>query len=204
MTTAPGRLVRMLKDVATAFMRADVAHAVAGGMAVAAHGLPRATKDIDFLIDMRDLDRARAALRSLGFGSAGAGGAGFERFVRHPLPDLPEVSEWVDLLCARRDSGRTLLRLAAESPLRWEGSELRVVPVEGLILMKLLAMHDDPSRLQDRMDIIGLLRLHGDRMDMAWLRQAAADLGEHHVEQLESLLQERPQDERHSEWRPGL
>jgi hypothetical protein len=69
MTTAPARLMEMLQDVVRAFLHAGVAHAIAGGMAVSAHGLPRGTRDVDFLIDNDDLQRAEAALQLLDPGS---------------------------------------------------------------------------------------------------------------------------------------
>jgi hypothetical protein len=53
--------------VLDALTAAGVEHAVCGGFAVAMHGYPRLTKDIDLLIQEGDLDRARAALASVGF-----------------------------------------------------------------------------------------------------------------------------------------
>ena len=44
-----------------------VEHAVCGGFAVAIHGYPRLTNDIDVLVLESDLDRARAALAAAGF-----------------------------------------------------------------------------------------------------------------------------------------
>jgi hypothetical protein len=191
MTTAPGRLVQMVKDVVAAFARHGIRHAVAGGMAVAAHGLPRATKNIDVLIDARDLDKARTALEELGFAVlAQSGGDGFHRFVRNPMSGLPEITEWVDVICAHQETGRALLREAAQVPLRWQDSALPVVSVEGLVLMKLLAMHDNPSRLQDRVDILGLIALHRTTINLDWLKRATGALGPTYAEQLENLLRD--------------
>ncbi len=188
MTTAPGRLIQMLEDVVRAFVRSDIAHAIAGGMAVAAHGLPRGTKDIDFLIDYNDIDRAETALRALGFERAAeAAGDGFARFVRHPLPDLPEIAEWVDLLLARQELGRGLIRDAIRDPVSWQGMELVVVSPAGLVLMKLLACVDDPSRVQDRADIVGLLQIHADTIDVHWIQLNAGLLGEAYAHAYQQL-----------------
>ena len=73
MSTAPSRLVEMLREVAAAFSQRKVAHAIVGGMAVAAHGLPRATKDVDFLIDHAHAGGADETLRALGFACAMSG-----------------------------------------------------------------------------------------------------------------------------------
>ena len=46
---------------------AKVDYALIGGLAVAVWGAPRATKDIDLLVQRDDLARAKAALRDRGF-----------------------------------------------------------------------------------------------------------------------------------------
>ncbi len=46
---------------------AGVPYALCGGLAVAAHGAPRATKDIDLLVLPKDLERAKAAALASGF-----------------------------------------------------------------------------------------------------------------------------------------
>jgi len=188
---APNRLVEMLREVTAAFGGRKVSHAVAGGMAVAAHGLLRATKDVDFLVDAADSLLADAAMRGLGFAAPleSAGGS-FKRYVRHPLPELPELTEWVDLLLVRQEIGRDLLRRAAAAPLHWQGIDLPIVSLEGLLLMKVLAVVDNPSRHQDRGDIIGLLRLHPTRIDRSWIESAARNLGDLHAQTFNNLAAE--------------
>jgi hypothetical protein len=46
---------------------AGIPYAVAGAVALAAHGVPRATTDIDLLIEPQDLGRACAVARGRGF-----------------------------------------------------------------------------------------------------------------------------------------
>lgn len=178
MTTSASRLKELLRDIVTALQRHGVSHALVGGMAVAAHGLIRATKDIDFLIDEANADSADTALRSLGF-EAALRTAGFVRYVRHPIAELPELVEWADLLLARQAIGRELLALAQQHPIQWEQiPRLPIVPVEGIILMKVLAATDDPNRAHDRSDAVALLRLHADGVDRRWIAAAAAQLGD--------------------------
>jgi hypothetical protein len=50
-----------------ALHRAGIEYAVCGGFAVAMHGYPRLTTDIDFIIRTEDLDRVRVALANLGY-----------------------------------------------------------------------------------------------------------------------------------------
>lgn len=194
MTTSPSRLKEMLRDIVAALSERGVTHALAGGMAVAAHGIPRATKDIDFLIAHTDETVADQALRSLGFAPEVRGG-GFVRYVRRPVAEIPELTEWADLLLARQAIGLELLQQAQANPILWEqGLRLPVVTVEGLILMKALAFVNDPSRFQDRADIISLLRLHRGELTMGWIENAATGLGVQVADLFQHLQQESEHD----------
>jgi hypothetical protein len=61
------RLFDELTGVLAALDAAGVDYALVGGLAVAVWGAPRATKDIDLLVRAPDLERAMAAIRTLGF-----------------------------------------------------------------------------------------------------------------------------------------
>jgi hypothetical protein len=191
MTTSASRLVDMLRDIVAAFSRAHVGHAVAGGMAVAAHGHPRATKDIDFLIDAAHVEQADAALRALGFTpESGDRDVGFIRYLRRPLPDMPTLVEWVDLLLARQAVGRELIEHAARRPAQWQGIELPIVSAEGIVLMKLLSSTADPSRMHDRSDIVALLRAGGDAFDRQWVENVSSTFGPAHAQAFRQLTAE--------------
>jgi hypothetical protein len=56
-----------LRGVLRALESADVDYALIGGLAVAVWGAPRATKDIDLLVQREDLPKAMAAVADLGF-----------------------------------------------------------------------------------------------------------------------------------------
>jgi hypothetical protein len=60
-------LVTELEGLLDAFEACGVAYALCGGLALAVHGYPRTTKDIDVLVPPGDLDRAIAAARRAGF-----------------------------------------------------------------------------------------------------------------------------------------
>jgi hypothetical protein len=59
--------VTELEAVVDAFEADGVSYAVCGGLALAVHGHPRMTKDIDVLVRAEDLDRALAAAKRAGF-----------------------------------------------------------------------------------------------------------------------------------------
>ena len=188
--TPPTRLKQILSDITRALSQRNISHALAGGVALAAHGIPRATKDLDFLIDAADAQAADDVLCELGF-TREIPGQGFARYVRHPVKELPGIAEWVDLLYARRDLGQRLLREAQKTPITWDsGTPLAVIAVDGLILMKLMAMVGDPSRVQDRQDILDLLRHHDTDIQRTWITAEATALGTAYENAWQHLLDE--------------
>lgn len=60
-------LVAEFTAVTSAFLRAGIDYAIIGGFAVAIWGAPRATTDIDLLIDESALDRAFEVAAALGY-----------------------------------------------------------------------------------------------------------------------------------------
>ena len=56
-----------LGAVATALNQQGIEYAVCGGVALAVHGHPRATKDIDVIVAETSVERTRATLRALGY-----------------------------------------------------------------------------------------------------------------------------------------
>lgn len=185
----------MLRDIALAFRAERVTHALVGGMALAAQGVARATMDVDFLIGETDLAASERALSRLGFAVEQRHG-GFIRYVRHPLPELPELTERADVLVARHALGRALIDLAQREPVDWEhGLRIPVMTVEGLLLMKILASVSDPTRVQDRVDILALLRLRRATIDRDWISKQCDALGLSFAAAFQHALEE-VQDER--------
>ncbi|HEY4188690.1 MAG TPA: nucleotidyl transferase AbiEii/AbiGii toxin family protein [Polyangia bacterium] len=60
-------LLGELRNVIAQVDAAGLPYALCGGLAMAVHGYPRATVDIDLLVLVDDLDRLEAAVRPLGF-----------------------------------------------------------------------------------------------------------------------------------------
>src|SRR4030042_1389832 len=65
-------MLNRLQDVFKSFQRHDVRYVVLGGVASVLHGVPRATFDLDILIEASEenAERLRAALMDAGFGTA--------------------------------------------------------------------------------------------------------------------------------------
>lgn len=127
--------------------RENIEHALVGGLAVAVYGAPRATTDIDLLIDPNDGDRAVAAAKKAGFG-----------FEALPL----QFSDGMRLRRVTRiDSGESLTLdfILADEPLEpaWasrrrfetgDGRHISVIGRDELIAMKILA-----GRAKDLADV---------------------------------------------------
>lgn len=138
-------LYEELAKIADAFEADNLEYAVCGGIAVAFHGYPRFTKDIDLLVQPDDVGRAMDLLDAVGF---------LERSGRIPfeLHDLYRTSkiEGTDIL--------TVDVIAVSSALEevwddrtvfdWDDRQLWVVSAGGLAKMKQMAGRD-----QDLLDL---------------------------------------------------
>ena len=60
-------LYEEFKSIISALEEEGIDYAVCGGLAMAVHGLPRATVDIDLLILAERLEEAKSVVRSLGY-----------------------------------------------------------------------------------------------------------------------------------------
>jgi hypothetical protein len=142
-----------LKGLIAALQSAGVEFAVCGGMAMALHGHPRLTKDIDLLVLSADLPQVLAAVKQCGFaedpgiltiGAAGPNACQIQRANKlqgedHLILDLILVSPAFENVW----EGRTRFE--------WQGQTLPVVSASGLAWMKRLA-----GRAQDLADIEAL------------------------------------------------
>lgn len=134
-----------------AFDAADVPYALCGGLAVAVHGHPRATIDIDVLVREGDVERAQAVAGELGF-----------RFAAMPMTfhdgavPIRRVSKidvegevlMLDLLVVTQATADVW---SSRETHEWRGRSLAVVSRAGLIALKRLR-----SSPQDLADIVAL------------------------------------------------
>jgi len=137
---------RELKALTDALGAASVDYALCGGVALAIHGAPRATQDIDLLVRPEDLDRLREVARSCGFVLESfpmdfASGVTVLRFTKL-IEGQPFMLD--ALLVGPTTEPVWQGRQTAEI----EGGFMRVVSREGLISLKLAA-----GRPQDLADV---------------------------------------------------
>ena len=153
------RLAEQIQQAVAAFSGCKTPPALIGGVALAAHQVVRATRDVDFLVDAADADHVHKALIGLGYRCA---------YRSEDAANYMREDEGLDLLYAHRPMAQRLLTEAKDRDTAL--GRVRVISVEGLIGFKLQALTNNPSRLRDRDDILALLRTHRGRLNMQEVR----------------------------------
>src|SRR6266571_1757192 len=159
---------RATLDSSRQMTEAGIRHALVGGLAVGAHGWPRATKDVKFLV-------------------------GGEAWVKRPSgiitphPDLPLEAHGVAIDAIPIRAGEPHLQVAIDAPLPTpEG--VPVAPVEVLVYMKLKS-----ARARDDADLIELAR---SGVDLGRIRSYLAANAPGLVERFEAMAaRARAEDE---------
>ena len=142
-------LLNQLEEFNARLIACGARYALIGGLALSAHQLPRATQDIDFLLNRLDADIVDALLISLGY-----------RCI-HRSEDAANYRRGVaaiDFIYAYRARALVLIETAQTREIG--AQSLNVVSVEGLIGLKLQALTNDPRRVQDLLDIRNLIEKH--------------------------------------------
>jgi len=140
-----------------AFEEGNVEYALCGALALAVHGAPRATKDIDVIARREDADRIREITKRLGFA--------FEALPMEFSGSGIEVQRFTKLAGGRPFMLDVLWLSPKLQPIwddrqrvAWQGGTLSVVSRDGLITLKLTA-----GRAQDLVDIQSLTAAEGNR-----------------------------------------
>jgi len=142
-------LLAELKDLTATLDSEGIEYALCGGLAMAIYAMPRATLDIDIMIELGLLFRTKRAVENLGFTLSGAPMEfhdGKVQIYRLCKIDAVSTEELVlDLLIVTPETQQVWEnRVKVE----WEGGTLSVVSPEGLITLKSFR-----SSGQDRDDI---------------------------------------------------
>jgi hypothetical protein len=154
------RLGRQITEVVAALGSQGVPFAVIGGLALSAHGVIRATADVDLLAPAAMAGEIDAIASKLGYRCL------------HRSTDAANYlrnDERLDLLLASRPGALRLL--AAAVPRATLYGEIPVVSAEGLIGFKVQAWVNDRRRGQDIEDIRKLLSVNADVLNMAEIRE---------------------------------
>ena len=155
--------------VIDALERLDVAYMIVGSLASNFHGIPRATRDADFVIDIGSASLsalATALPKGLTLQPQGA----FET-VTGTMRYLVTLggSPFVCELFARSDEPHDLERFARRQRARVLGRDAYVASAEDMIITK-LTWATRGKRTKDFDDIRNILAVRGDELDSTYLR----------------------------------
>ena len=116
-------LADQIREAPTMFARSGTKPALIGGLAVIAHQVIRATKDVDFLVEAEAAGTVHDALLELGYQCI---------YRSEEAANYVRATEGLDLLFAHRPLARRLLAQASEreTPM----GRMRIVSVEGLMV----------------------------------------------------------------------
>jgi hypothetical protein len=148
-------LIAELAALTSAFDAGKIEYALCGAVALAIHGVPRATQDIDILARESALDAVRAAAKNCGFSfealpmTFSASGITMVRFTKH-VEGRPLM---LDVLLVEHGLERVW---DSRQSVPWKERAVTVVSREGLISLKLLA-----GRPQDLVDVQRLKETDG-------------------------------------------
>jgi len=175
-----GRLHSTLRRLTQRLDEEGVPYALLGGLALAEHGYPRLTEDIDLLLTPSGLERLHQQLVGRGYRPAFTG-------ARKAFRDT-ETGVRIDIVTAGEYPGDGLPKPVAfpdptTSGVAIEIEGIRVVTLDKLIELKLASGMSAPHRLRDLADVqdlIALLKLPlalADQLD-SWVQAAYRDLWE--------------------------
>lgn len=130
-------LIDELKKLISQLERNEIDYALCGGLAIAIYAKPRATLDIDIMIDPNFLEKAKMAVSELGFELSAApmklhDGA----IIIHRLVKIDEISGEHLVLDFLLVTSKTKEAWEDKITVEWEGNPLKVVSPNGLILLK--------------------------------------------------------------------
>jgi hypothetical protein len=168
-------LAELLASAVAALEAEGVPYMLTGSLASSFHGEPRATRDIDFVIDPDGdaLDRLVSRLRGQGWYVDGeaAQTALAERGQFNAIAGDAKLDFMV-----RKDRPFSIEEFGRRRRVRLPDAEATIVSVEDLILAKLQWGSETGSDRQLR-DVAGMVEVAGDQLDRRYVERWAADLG---------------------------
>ena len=138
-------------------------YAVIGGMATTFRGQPRTTKDIDFLLQVPQLQLPGLLDELTARGFTCNPVTTIREWTQEHMTTLSFRGIRIDWLKPVIPLYQHVLDRATEET--WLGRPVRVASAEGLILLKLLAY-----RTQDQLDIENLVAAHRETLDLDWVQ----------------------------------
>ncbi len=167
----------LLRRIAAALGAAGIPFMVTGSTASAAHGMARATRDIDLVIDPT-VAGLRSLLSSLPPDAYYASEeAAMEAFRRRGLFNVIDVaSGWKVDLILRKDRPFSVEEFGRRRPARLFDIDIPIATAEDVILSKLEWAKAGGSERQIE-DVVGILAVKGPTLDRGYVERWARELG---------------------------
>ena len=162
----------VLSSLIKQFNDQNVRYGLMGGFALGLWGVARATVDLDFLADRRDLDKIDAIMNKLGYQIAFR-----SENVSQYRSGLKAFGE-VDFVHAFRETSVEMLSRSVDRDLYGGELKIRVLVPEDIIGLKLQAIQNNPKRREiDLSDIKALAAVPGRMLDWKTIERYADLLG---------------------------
>ena len=178
---------RFLAWLAKILERAGIPYMVTGSLGSTLHGEPRATNDVDVVIDPSE-EQLDALLDSLGEEFYVSLAAAREALKRRGMFNVIDTSSGLKAdLIIRKNRPFSAEEFARRKPTTVQGIEVCAVSAEDAILSKLEWCKGGQSERQFR-DALGVAIVQGNKLDVPYLRKWSRELNVDDL--LESLLTE--------------
>lgn len=138
-------------QIATLLHELDIDYAIAGSLCLAAHGVVRATEDVDILIGRDDLERFKRAWLGRGYVNVREGGKAVRDTVNGVRLDFLIEGDYPG------DGKPKPVRFPAPALASADVGRLRVLDLRHFIELKLASGMSAPHRLQDLADVLRLI-----------------------------------------------
>lgn len=176
-----------LAQIAALLEQADIPFMVTGSLGSSIHGRPRATQDVDLVIDPTG-EQLGEFLGALGPGYYVSRPAALAALASRSLFNVIDLDGgWKADLILRKDRPFSVEEFRRRQPAEVRGRTFSVATPEDVILSKLEWDRITPSERQVA-DAVHVAAVQGDRLDVAYLRKWAPELAV--VERLDYVLQE--------------
>lgn len=180
-----GRIWSALRRITGRLSELGLDYALVGGLALIEHGYERFTEDIDLLVTPQGLSAIHERLVGLGWRPAVPG-------ARKRIRDTEEGVR-IDLIQAGEPIGGgapASLSFPQPKDVAEDRSGMRVVSLECLIELKLLAGQNNPGRVRDLADVQELIRVR--RLDEGFAQRLHAYVREKYLELCRGLRSAPP------------
>lgn len=152
----------VLKRLLEEFGRRNIRYALTGGFALGALGAPRATQDLDFLVNRDDLEKLNDLLISLDYQRI------YSSENVSQYQGKTDVLGFLDFIHAYRELALEMLARAVDQPIFAGSKTIRVLTAEDVIGLKVQAMANSPKRKAKEIADIQALAAANPKLD--WSR----------------------------------